>query len=48
VTNGGRVLDVTGVGETVAEARERAYAAVDLISWPGMRYRRDIAGAVHV
>jgi len=48
VTNGGRVLDVTAVGETVAEARERAYAAVELISWPGMRYRRDIAGAVHV
>jgi phosphoribosylamine--glycine ligase len=48
VTNGGRILDVTGVGETVAEARERAYAAVELISWPGMRYRRDIAGAVHV
>ena len=48
VTNGGRILDVTAVGETVAEARERAYAAVDLISWPGMRYRRDIAGAVHV
>src|SRR2546421_4656233 len=48
VTNGGRILDVTAVGDTVAEARERAYAGVDLISWPGIRYRRDIAGAVHV
>jgi phosphoribosylamine--glycine ligase len=43
VTNGGRILNVTSCGETVAEARERAYAATELITYPGMRYRRDIA-----
>jgi phosphoribosylamine---glycine ligase len=44
VTNGGRVLDVTAVGDTVEEARARAYAACELISFDGMHYRRDIAG----
>jgi phosphoribosylamine--glycine ligase len=39
----GRVLNVTGTGESVLEARERAYAAVDLIDFPGAQYRRDIA-----
>jgi phosphoribosylamine--glycine ligase len=34
---------VTARGETVADARERAYAATELITFPGMRYRRDIA-----
>jgi phosphoribosylamine---glycine ligase len=43
VTNGGRVLNVTGRGASVAEAQAVAYAAVDEISFPGMRYRRDIA-----
>jgi phosphoribosylamine--glycine ligase len=43
VTNGGRILDVTGCGASVAEARSGAYAACELISFPGMRYRRDIA-----
>jgi len=43
VTNGGRILNVTAMGETVAEARERAYRACELISFEGMRYRRDIA-----
>jgi phosphoribosylamine--glycine ligase len=43
VTNGGRILNVTAVGATLAEARERAYAACAFISFPGMRYRRDIA-----
>ena len=42
-TNGGRVLNVTAVGATLAEARERAYGAVELISFPGARWRRDIA-----
>ena len=41
-TNGGRVLSVTALGEDLADARSRAYAAVDLISWPGMYCRRDI------
>jgi phosphoribosylamine--glycine ligase len=43
VTNGGRILNVTATGASVADARSRAYAACDLISFPGMRYRRDIA-----
>jgi len=45
VTNGGRILSVTGTGPTVEDARERAYAAVDRISFEGARYRRDIAHA---
>jgi len=43
VTHGGRILNVTGLGADVAEARDRAYAAAGLISFDGMRYRRDIA-----
>jgi phosphoribosylamine--glycine ligase len=46
VTAGGRVLDVTATGATIAEARERAYAAVDRISWPGRHHRADIAEKV--
>ena len=42
VSNGGRVLNVTARGETLAEARDRAYAAVDAIDWPGGFCRRDI------
>jgi phosphoribosylamine---glycine ligase len=46
---GGRVLNVTGVAPTSAEARERAYEAIDLIDFPGAQFRRDIAlKAVHV
>jgi phosphoribosylamine---glycine ligase len=48
VTNGGRILNVTGLGATVAEARGRAYAAGERIACPNMRYRRDIAAMVHV
>jgi phosphoribosylamine---glycine ligase len=48
VTNGGRILNVTAAGETVAEARERAYAACELISFKDMRYRKDIAAVAHV
>jgi phosphoribosylamine--glycine ligase len=43
VTNGGRVLNVTGVGPTLDSARETAYAACASISFDGMQYRRDIA-----
>ena len=43
VTAGGRVLNVTAVAHSIDEARARAYAAVDTISWPGMHYRTDIA-----
>ena len=43
VTAGGRVLSVTGMGATLREAVDRAYAAVSEISFDGMFYRRDIA-----
>jgi phosphoribosylamine--glycine ligase len=43
VTDGGRVLDVTASAPTLVEARERAYAAAELIEWPGVHFRRDIA-----
>lgn len=43
VTAGGRVLSVTGRGQTLREAVDRAYAAVSGISFDGMFYRRDIA-----
>jgi phosphoribosylamine--glycine ligase len=39
---GGRVLSVTALADTVLEAQARAYAAVDLIDWPGGFCRRDI------
>jgi len=42
VATGGRVLNVTARGETVAEAQARAYAAVDAIDWPQGFCRRDI------
>ena len=42
LANGGRVLNVTARGSTVAEAQARAYAAVDAIDWPGGFCRRDI------
>jgi phosphoribosylamine--glycine ligase len=44
VTAGGRVLDVTAVGPTLLDARERAYAAAAMVRWPGIQYRHDIAG----
>jgi phosphoribosylamine--glycine ligase len=44
-TGGGRVLDVTALGATIAEARARAYRAVSRITWPGMQFRHDIAAA---
>jgi len=43
VTNGGRVLNVTAVGDSVAAARAAAYEAVSCIDFAGMQYRRDIA-----
>ena len=42
VTAGGRVLGVTGLGTTVAEAIETAYQGVKAISWPKVHYRSDI------
>jgi phosphoribosylamine--glycine ligase len=43
VTAGGRVLNVTGLGPTAANARRRAYDAAELISFEGMQLRTDIA-----
>lgn len=43
VTNGGRILGVTGVAETLPAAREVAYRASSRISFAGARYRSDIA-----
>ena len=42
-SNGGRVLAVTALGETLAAARDLAYAAVGKIDFEGCHYRRDIA-----
>jgi phosphoribosylamine--glycine ligase len=43
VTAGGRVLNVTGLGATAADARRRAYDAAELISFDGKQMRTDIA-----
>lgn len=43
VTSGGRVLAVTGQGDTLEQARERAYAAVNQVNFQDMHYRKDIA-----
>ncbi len=42
VTNGGRVLNVTGIGDDLPQAIERAYAGVAKIRFEGMHYRTDI------
>jgi phosphoribosylamine--glycine ligase len=42
VTNGGRVLGVTGLGEDIPRAIEKTYQAVKKISWDGAHYRTDI------
>jgi phosphoribosylamine--glycine ligase len=43
VTDGGRVLSVTALGDTLADAKAKAYEAVAKISFPGAFYRKDIA-----
>lgn len=43
VTNGGRVLAVTAVGQDLEHARDRVYAGVDAISFDGAQFRSDIA-----
>ncbi len=45
VTNGGRVLGVTALGETLDKALLQAYSAVDKIRFDGMQYRKDIGTA---
>lgn len=42
VTNGGRVLGVTGLGATIKDAINKTYAAVNKINFEGMHFRRDI------
>ena len=46
VTNGGRILSVTGVAATVPAAREHAYAAAGMITFEGAKHRTDIAAGV--
>ena len=48
LSTGGRVLSVVGVGATLADARERAYEAVDLIALEGSHHRSDIALAAEL
>jgi len=43
VTNGGRVLGVTALGDTIADAKARAYEAVGKIQFEGAYWRTDIA-----
>ena len=43
VTSGGRVLGVTALGRTIAEAKAKAYQAIDKIHFDGVYFRRDIA-----
>jgi phosphoribosylamine--glycine ligase len=46
VSAGGRVLNVSALGETIPDARERAYEAASKIRMDGMHYRKDIAKGV--
>jgi phosphoribosylamine---glycine ligase len=43
LSNGGRVLSITGIGEDLTEARDRAYRSISQITLPGSFYRTDIA-----
>lgn len=43
VTDGGRVLGVTGMGDDIRGARDRAYEAIERIQFEGVTFRRDIA-----
>ena len=45
VTNGGRILNVTALGDSLATARAAAYDAAAHIDFAGVRFRRDIAHA---
>jgi phosphoribosylamine--glycine ligase len=42
ITNGGRVLCAVGLGDSVKQAQQAAYALADSIQWEGLQYRRDI------
>jgi phosphoribosylamine--glycine ligase len=43
LVNGGRVLNLVGTGPSLAQARDRAYAAVEAVRWQGAQFRTDIA-----
>lgn len=42
VTNGGRVLNVVGLGKTLADALDQAYRRIETIKFSGAHFRRDI------
>jgi len=42
VVDGGRVLNMVGIGTSIANARAGAYEAVSAVNWPGMQFRTDI------
>ncbi len=42
VTSGGRVLSISGLGDTLEQALAKAYAGIERIHFDGMHYRRDI------
>jgi len=46
VTGGGRVLNMVGLGNSLADARRVAYRGAEMVSWPGMVLRSDIAKSV--
>lgn len=46
LTNGGRVLNIVGLGETLERARQNAYRAAEQIHFDGIHYRRDIGESV--
>ena len=46
LTNGGRVLSVTALGESLEEARNKVYSNIDKITFNGMYYRKDIGKTI--
>jgi phosphoribosylamine--glycine ligase len=42
ITDGGRVLNIVGIGDDLSDARERAYAAAEGITWRGRHMRTDV------
>jgi len=43
LTDGGRVLGVTAIGESISDAKLQAYTAVQKVRWPGAWCRKDIS-----
>ena len=46
ITSGGRVIAIGGLGNSIKEARERTYSAIDAVQFDGMHFRRDIGAPV--